>query len=122
MGTICKVISIKNEDDDIIVFDNGYTLSTHHYQDCCEQHYWSLTDLSIEDFDGLEFDLDNNNFFERIEGYGIGLIPTNGFPIRIPAYGSNNGYYSSQLILVLNGGENGGKEFDITECQDYNPY
>ena len=122
MENTCKVIAIKNEDNGIIVFDNGYTLTTYHDQDCCENHYWSLTDLSIDDFGGLEFDLNNDNFFERIEGYGIGLIPINGFPVRIPAYGSNNGWYSSDLTLILSDGENGGKEFDITECQKYEPY
>jgi hypothetical protein len=117
---IQKVIAIKNEDDGIIVFSNGYTLITHHESDCCEHHYWSLTDLSIDDFDGLEFDLDGDNFFGRIEGYGICLVPTSGFPIRIPAYGSNNGYYSNNLTLILSKDDEVIKEYDITECQEEN--
>jgi hypothetical protein len=120
METICKVVEIKNEDDGVIVFSNGYTLTTHHDQDCCEHHYWSLTDLTINDFDGLEFDLDDDNFFGRIEGYGICLVPTDGFPVRIPAYGANNGYYSQNLSLVLSDGDKVIKEYDITECQEEN--
>jgi hypothetical protein len=120
METICKVVEIKNEDDGVIVFSNGYTLTTHHDQDCCEHHYWSLTDLTINDFDGLEFDLDDDNFFGRIEGYGICLVPINGFPVRIPAYGANNGYYSTNLALILSDGDKVIKEYDITECQEEN--
>jgi hypothetical protein len=122
METICKVVEIKNEDDGVIVFSNGYTLNTYHGQDCCESHYWSLTDLSIDDFDGLEFDLDDDNFFGRIEGYGICLVPIDGFPIRIPAYGYNNGYYSENLTLVLTKDNKTVKEFDITECQNIEGY
>ena len=73
--------------------------------------------MTLEDFDGLEFDLESDDFFECIEGYGIALKPLTGFPVRIPGYGSNNGYYSDQLELVLSG-ENVIKVFDISECQD----
>ena len=114
---IQKVVEIKNENDGIIVFNSGYTLTTHHEHDCCEHHYWSLTDLSIDDFDGLEFDLDDDNFFTRIKGYGISLNPINGFPIRIPGYGSNNGYYSNNLSLILSKDDKVIKKYDITECQ-----
>jgi hypothetical protein len=114
-----KVVSINaNEGDGVIVFTHGWKLTTKHELDCCESHYWSLSDLSIDDFDGLEFDLDDDNFFERIEGYGIALKPTNGFPIRIPAYGSNNGYYSQNLSLVLYNYDKVIEEYDITECQE----
>ena len=119
METICKVIAIENGwVDGVIVFSNGYKLTTNHESDCCEHHYWSLTDLSLSDFDNLEFDFDDDNFFGRIEGYGICLVPVNGFPIRIPAYGSYNGYYSDNLSLVLSKDDKIIKEYDITECQE----
>ena len=119
METTCKVIAIENGwVDGVIVFSNGYKLTTHHESDCCEHHYWSLTDLSLSDFDNLEFDFDDDNFFGRIEGYGICLVPVNGFPVRIPAYGSNNGYYSDNLSLVLSKDDKIIKEYDITECQE----
>lgn len=100
-------------------FDNGISLYSEHERDCCESHYMSTSDLTLEDFEGLEFDLSNDNFFERIEGYGIALKPINGFPVRIPAYGDNNGYYSSNLSLVISGEDGFEKIYDITECQDY---
>jgi len=109
-------MKVKKIYNDIIEFDNGSTLESYHESDCCENHYLSLKDLSLEEFEGLEFDLSNDNFFERVEGYGIRLIPVNGHPVSIPGYGYNNGYYSSHLDLVLT--ENGEERvFNISECQ-----
>lgn len=109
-----KVVKI---DSDSLEFDNGVVLTSDHEPDCCERHYLSLADLTISDFEGLEFDLTSDNFFERIEGYGIALNPLKGFPVRIPGYGYNNGYYSDQLDLVLSDGKGFSKVFDISECQ-----
>tara|TARA_R110000803_G_C11910445_1_gene313174 strand:+ start:251 stop:628 length:378 start_codon:yes stop_codon:yes gene_type:complete len=110
-----KVIRI---DDDEVEFENSVKLYSNHESDCCEYHYLSMSDLTIEDFEGLRFDLTNDNFFKRIDDYGIELIPTNGYSVKIPGYGSNNGYYSSQLDLILTNGKDFTKEYDISECQD----
>ena len=110
-----KVIKL---DSDSLEFDNGLTLTSEHDSDCCERHYLSLSDLTLEDFEGLEFDLTNDNFFKRIEGYGIELIPITGHSVKIPGYGNNNGYYSCNLDLTISG-SGYSKTFDITECQDY---
>ena len=108
-----KVVSIS---DDWITFDNGARLYSNHKSDCCESHYLSLADLALAEFEGLEFDISNDNFFERSVGYGIALKPLNGHPVRIPGYGYNNGYYSSQLDLILKG--NGfEKVYDVSDCQ-----
>jgi len=112
-----KVIKI---DSDSLEFDNGIILSSNHDQDWCESHHLSLSDLTLADFESLEFDLTSDDFFERIEGYGIALKPIVGFPVRIPGYGSNNGYYSSNLDLVLTDGKDFSKVFDISDCQDIN--
>jgi hypothetical protein len=64
--------------------------------------------------------MSGDSFFRRIEGYGIELIPIKGWSVRVPGYGSNNGYYSDQLELVIADAD--GKtirEYDITECQEY---
>lgn len=109
-----KVLSVFR---DRIVFDCGKKLYSWHQQDCCEQHYLDFTDLSIDDFEGLQFKLSSSgDFFERVDGFGIRLLPLNGLPISVPGYGSNKGYYSSDLDLVL---EENGKEtiFNISECQ-----
>jgi hypothetical protein len=114
-----KVVKLMS---DSLVFDNGVTLTSNHDQDCCETHYLSLSDLTIDDFDGLDFDLSKDDFFERIEGYGIALKPVNGFPVRIPGYGTNNGYYSSQLSLTLIDEKGFSKTFDISDCQVISEY
>lgn len=114
-----KKVTVVNVDSDSIKFDNGVMLYSNHEQDCCESHYLSFDDLNIDDFDGLEFDLTNDNFFERIDGYGIALHPINGLPVRVPGYGSNNGYYSSNLDLVLSDDKGFEKHYDITECQEW---
>lgn len=105
-----------------ITFDNGVELYSNHDQECCENHYLSMSDLTIDDFKGLEFDLSNDDFFERIEDYGIVLKPISGFPVRIPGYGSNNGYYSSNLGLIITNtdGRTVFKEYNISECQEWN--
>lgn len=108
-----KVVSIK---DDVIEFDNGMKLYSDHESDCCESHYLSLDDLTMADFEGLEFDLSNDDFFRRIEEYGIELVPINGHTVRIPGYGFNNGYYSSDLTLYLVGDKKR-RSYDISDCQ-----
>lgn len=103
-----KVVKV---DSDGLDFDNGVRLNSDHDSECCEWHYLSLADLTVADFDGLEFDLTSEEFFERIDGYGIALKPLAGHPVRIPAYGTNNGCYSSQLDLVLSDGKGFSKVF-----------
>jgi hypothetical protein len=109
-----KVVKVLDEQ---IEFENGMILFSNHDQDCCENHYLSFKDLTIADFEGLEFDLTNDSFFKKIDDYGIELIPILGHSVKVPGYGSNNGYYSTDLQLCISG--NGvEKEWDITECQD----
>ena len=113
-----KVVKIHSES---LEFDNGMILKSFHKSECCEQHYLSVSDLTLDDFNGLEFDLSNDDFFERIKDYGIALKPKNGHPIRIPGYGSNNGYYSDNLSLIITNtdGEGVFRQYDITECQKW---
>jgi len=110
-----KVVEIK---DECIVFQDGAKLFSSHDQDCCENHYLDFTYISIDDFDGLEFDLTTDNFFERIKDYGIRLIPIIGHPVSIPGYGYNNGYYTENLSLILEFPNGTIKNYDITECQE----
>lgn len=113
-----KNLKVVKVNSDSLEFDNGLKLFSDHDQDCCESHWLSLSDLTLEDFVGLEFDLSNDNFFRRIDGYGIELVPISGWSVKIPGYGSNNGYYSSNLNLVISNEKGFSKTFDITECQD----
>ncbi len=99
-----------------IEFDNGYKLYSSHDSDCCESHELTFTDITVKDFEGLEFDLTNEKFFNKIIDYGIELVPLKGYSVKIPGHGYNNGYYGTNLDLVIHDGI---KEtvYDITECQ-----
>lgn len=116
-------LTVVKVNSDSIEFQNGMILTSEHEQDCCEHHYLSFNDLTIEDFEKLEFNLSNDDFFERIDGYGIALKPKHGHPVKIPGYGSNNGYYSSNLELQLvNKDGKIVKQYNISECQEINDY
>ena len=110
-----KVVKVNSDE---IEFENGIKLYSNHDSDCCESHQLTLSDLTIEDFEGLEFDLTNDNFFRRIVDFGIELIPIRGFSVKIPGHGYNNGYYSCQLDLILTDGKEFKKIYDISDCQD----
>lgn len=112
-----KNLSVIGINDENILFTNNVKLFHFHDQECCESHYLSFNDLRLDDFDGLLFDLSNDNFFKRIPGYGIELIPINGFSIKIPGYSNNNGYYSHNLGIAIS--KNGVciREYDVTDCQ-----
>lgn len=113
-----KIVKVTN---DYIIFDNGYKLTSEHERDCCEDHYLSFEHLTLEECADLEFDFSNDDFLEKIDGYGIALKPIKGHPIRVCGYGNNNGYYSTNLTLVIMDsiGKNV-KTYDISECQDIN--
>lgn len=103
---------------DYLEFSDGTWLNSTHSQDCCESHYLSFEDITLSDFDDLEFDLSSDTFFRRIKGYGIELIPKFGHSVRVPGYGYNNGYYSDNLQLhIENIQTKVSKHFDISECQ-----
>ena len=110
MSTVIKV------DRTGITFNDGIRLYSDHSQDCCEHHELTFTDLSLDDFEGLEFDLSGDTFFKRIADFGIELIPIHGHSVRVPGHGSNNGYYGTDLDLCLQG-PGWSRTYDITECQ-----
>jgi len=109
-----KVVKVSQEG---LEFDNGSKLYSDHESDCCENHWLDFEHSGIDDFSGLEFDLSGDSFFKKIDGYGIELIPLKGHSVKIPGYGSNNGYYSTELTLVISDGKTC-KQFDITDCQE----
>jgi hypothetical protein len=109
-----KVIYV---DSDMIRFEDKSELYSGHDQDCCESHYLTFKDLNLTDFEGLDFDLSSDTFFERVADYGVRLLPTNGQPVSVPGYGYNNGYYSSNLSLVLDRPPHEKRIFNISECQ-----
>jgi hypothetical protein len=111
-----KVIEIDKKYYGTLIFDDGHKLTSDHCSVCCEIHYLNFEDLELSDFEGLEFDLSNENFFKKIDGYGIELLPINGHSVRVAGMGSNNGYYGTNIDLVLEN-EGSKKIYDVTECQ-----
>ena len=109
-----KLISIENE---CLLFSDGWSISSHHEAECCEHHWMETGNLDPEDFEGLEFDMDSDKLIELVEDYGIRLHPITGHPIPIPCYGSNNGYYSFLLSIVVTNGDIF-KTIDATACQE----
>jgi hypothetical protein len=112
--------TVKKLTDIYIEFENGIILYTNHEAECCENHYLSFEDLTIDDFKGLEFDLESDNLINKIEGYGIELNPISGYPVRIPGYGYNNGWYSDDIELILfdKNSKKELKNYDVTDCQN----
>lgn len=109
-----KVIKIQ----DGLEFDNGYKLYSEHESDCCEHHELTFSDLTLKDFEELEFDLSKDNFFTKIPDYGIELNPIKGWSVKIPGHGYNNGYYGINIDLVIVDSEGKKyKQYDVSECQ-----
>lgn len=109
---------VKIVDSERIVFENGWMLYSEHDRDCCESHYLNFDDLKLSDFDDLVFDLEGDSWFNRVDGYGIELVPLHGkWSVKIPGYAYNNGYYSDTLELVLQKDAGEKIVFDISNCQ-----
>ena len=110
-----KVVNVSKQG---IEFSNDFKLYSQHESDCCESHELNFDDLTMSDFEGLEFDLTTDSFFKKIPEFGIELIPIHGHSIKIPGHAYNNGYYSTNLKLVVECKPLGIKnEYDIEECQ-----
>jgi hypothetical protein len=110
-------LKVINVDSSCITFEKGIKLYSDHVSDCCESHELYLSDLTINDFEGLEFNLSTDDFLKRIDGYGIELLPIHGHSVKIAGHGYNNGYYSTELTLIITNDKDIRKEYDISECQ-----
>lgn len=119
-------MKIKEIQDDILMFDNSVQITSYHNQDCCESHWADfsvvsgyninpVTGKSIDIHD-IEFDDNVQNIIQLVEEIGFNLVALDGSKYLVPCYGSNNGYYSTDLELRISGN---GLNFniDITNCQ-----
>lgn len=88
-----------------VSFDDGSSITDYHNQDCCEQVYadWEQIDdlFTSQDFESISI--------EQVEGNGFKI---NGF--FVPCYNNQNGYYSSDLALIIISTDGKKIEIDIS--------
>lgn len=87
--------------ENLIRFSDGTTITGHHHQDCCEYNYadcGQVDDIALS----TEFDTSNLVFEEVADsGFRFGNAPSKMF--FVPCYSSQNGYYSSDIEIQVNG-------------------
>ena len=87
--------------ENLIKFDDGTTITAFHAQDCCEHNYADceqLDDIARSrdfDTDKLEIEILEN------QGFRFGNKPFNMH--FVPCYSQQNGYYSTNLDIFING-------------------
>ncbi len=101
-----KIVKITEE---YLEFDNNYKLGYYHEQDCCEHVYADFENMQIMNpfinkpmsVSELEFEENLFNNLKGIEGVGFELMSKEGIRVLISCYNRQNGYYSSNLSLIL---------------------
>ncbi len=97
--------------DGIVLFDNGTRMFSEHESECCEHHWAEFSQLNLYNLNpktGDVISITDLDFPERIEdniqlieGEGFNLVASDGSKYFVPCYGENNGYYSTNLELVI---------------------
>lgn len=101
-------MKIINATDEYLEFGNGIKIENYHYQECCEHVYADFTALKDE---AGQYEFAEDIKIEKVKGYGFRI---EGF--FIPCYNSQNGYYGSDLKLVISKYDKKIKEIDISDC------
>ena len=105
---MAKIIELR---EDYLKFDDGTCIETFHAQNCCEHNYADFEQLDdiarTTDFDTsrIEIDLLQN------KGFRFGNKPLKMF--FVPCYSRQNGYYSTEIDIFLNG-----KYVGEIECEE----
>lgn len=106
-------MKIKSWNDEYIFFTDGSTISYQHEPDCCEYNWadFSILDVFYQQEEFVNFDIipvEEYGFLlslelEKIASFGdkwyYDYTPTK--KIFIPCYSDQNGYYSTQLTIVV---------------------
>ena len=106
-----KIIHVE---ENLLKFSDGTIIHCDHCQDCCEYNY-----ADFEQLDDIAratvFDTDHL-VFEAVEesGFRFGNLPSKMF--FVPCYSDQNGYYSSDIEVYLNGEEKLHFEAELRDC------
>ena len=116
-----KIVKITDEE---IKFDNGYILRYFHEQDCCEHVYADFRVLNTYNVStktgkkihikNIDFEESIKNLIEGIENAGFNMISKIGEKFFVPCYNEQNGYYGSDLELILTVNDNIFESYDIS--------
>lgn len=108
-------MKIKEIKEDGIIFDNGYELEYYHEQDCCEHVYADfdiLSNYNLSTKTGktinikeIDFKEELEELIEGIQEQGFNMVSKIGEKFFVPCYNEQNGYYSSELELILRKGK-----------------
>lgn len=117
-------MKITKWDDDYIYFSDGSTISYWHKQDCCEYNWADFSVLEVfyqdEEFNDFEvIPVDDCGFLLSLklptpDPWYYDYIPTK--KIFVPCYSDQNGYYSSDLAIVIRRPERESKAVYL-ECE-----
>mgnify|MGYP004637060385 CR=1 FL=1 len=115
-------MKIKDWNDDYILFTDGSTISYDHIQDCCECNWADFSVLEVfykdEEFDDFEvIPVEEYGFLlelkQRNTKSWFHYDYTPAKRILIPCYSDQNGYYSSDLTIIIRGPEREPKNIDL---------
>lgn len=91
---------IKTEEN-LIEFSDGSRITCDHEQDCCE---WNYADCDQLDDLARGYDFNTAKLtFEAVDGSGFRFGDRPERMFFVPCYSEQNGYYSSDIDVYLNG-------------------
>lgn len=81
-----------------IKFNNGFTITYDHVQDCCENNYADFEQL---DDIAKSYNFDEDLVFEAVPNSGF-RFGNKSAMFFVPCYSEQNGYYSSEISIYYN--------------------
>jgi hypothetical protein len=92
---------ITKAENNRLEFSDGTVITADHCPDCCEYNYAKFDDLDDIALNTV-FDM-NRMEIEVVEGSGIRIGNKPSKMFFVPCYSDQNGYYSSDLNIYING-------------------
>ena len=92
---------IRKVEENLIKFDDGTEITCDHCQDCCE---WNYADCEQIDDLARAYNFNTKALkFELLEGQGFRFGDRPERMFFVPCYSEQNGYYSANIDIYLNG-------------------